>query len=309
MPLLDIERLYSWADNFSKVSPIIEALGVLAIPFVILAFEFRQAKRQQRFEERVIFTQADVRQQQAVREYLSQIMTIHLESDQGEKLRENKELQKLLEANTHALFNELSVREDSRKDSNGDRVFDSEAIAKDRKGQVVEFLSDLSWIKGTEDKKPLVSLSKANLEGANLEGASLDRVNLSTANLFRADLEGAVLFRANLFRADLKEADLKKTNLSRADLKKADLEGADLEGAILEGADLGGAYLNDVKNLSNIQIKLVCDWDQAIYTDATIDKSNLSYKFIPKDKQANQIIIESIRQDNASDPEQPPNCR
>ena len=62
-----IEPLDSWADRanifqfFSKVSPILEALGVLAIPFVILAFEFRQERRQQKFEERVISAQADVR--------------------------------------------------------------------------------------------------------------------------------------------------------------------------------------------------------------------------------------------------------
>ncbi len=84
-----IEPLDSWADRanifqfFSKISPILEALGVLAIPFVIFYFEARQEQRQQQFEERVISAQADVRQQQAVREYLSQVTTIHMESDQG----------------------------------------------------------------------------------------------------------------------------------------------------------------------------------------------------------------------------------
>ena len=152
----------SWADRanifqfFSKVSPILEALGVLAIPFVILAFEFRQERRQQQFEERIISAQADVRQQQAVREYLSQVTTIHLESEQGKNLRENEKLQKLVEANTLALFNELSIREDTRQDS------------KDRKGQVVEFLSGLNWINGLKNKEPLLSLSQANLVEANL---------------------------------------------------------------------------------------------------------------------------------------------
>ena len=272
-----IEPLDGWADRanifqlFSKVSPIIEALGVLAIPFVILAFEFRQERRQQQFEERIISAQADVRQQQAVREYLSQVTTIHLESDQGKKLREDEELQKLLEANTLALFNELSVREDTRQDSNRDLEFDREAIAQDRKGQVVEFLSGLNWINGSEDQEPLLSLSKANLEEADLR----------RANLFGANLRGASLEGANLV-------------------------GANLVGAYLRGANLVGAYLFGVRNLSNIQIKLTCNWEQAIYTDAELDFENRQW--IAKDKQANQQKIESIRQDKASDPQEPPNC-
>lgn len=183
-----IDLLARWADRanifqlFSKISPIIEALGVLAIPFVILAFEVRQERRQQQFESRVISAQADVRQQQAVREYLSQVTTIHLESDQGKKLREDGELQKLLEANTLALFNELSVREDTRQDADNDGTLDREAISQDRKGQVVEFLSGLNWINGSEDKEPLLSLSKANLIGADLGIANLSSYSLSTIN-------------------------------------------------------------------------------------------------------------------------------
>ncbi|MEO1670472.1 MAG: pentapeptide repeat-containing protein, partial [Cyanobacteria bacterium J06631_2] len=194
-----IEPLDGWADRanifqfFSKISPIIEAFGVLAIPFVILAFEVRQEIRQQGFEERIITAQANVRQQQAVREYLSQVTTIHLESDQGKKLREDEELQQLLEANTLALFNELSVREDTRQDSNSDREFDREAIAQDRKGQVVEFLSGLGWINGSEDKEPLLSLSKADLRVADLRGADLRGANLFVADLFGANLRGADL--------------------------------------------------------------------------------------------------------------------
>ena len=357
-----IEPLDSWADRanifqfFSKISPILEALGVLAIPFVILAFEFRQERRQQQFEERIISAQADVRQQQAVREYLSQVTTIHLESDQGKKLREDEELQKLLEANTLALFNELSVREDTRQDSNSDTEFDREAIAQDRKGQVVEFLSGLSWINGAEDQEPLLSLSKANLVEADLveadlEGANLVEADLEKANLFRADLAGADLFRAdlagadleranlveadleranlveadleraNLFQADLRgadlfRADLRGDNLFRADLFRADLAGADLagadlfradlRGADLAGADLAGADLVGVRNLSNIQIKSACNWEQAVYTDAEFDREN--WQWIVKDKQANQQRIESIREDKASDLQEPPVC-
>ena len=78
----------------------------------------------------------------------------------------------MVEANTLALFNELSVREDTRQDS------------KDRKGQVVEFLSGLNWINGLKNKEPLLSLSQANLAEANLYRANLIGANLAEANLY-----------------------------------------------------------------------------------------------------------------------------
>ena len=240
-----IEPLDRWSDRanifqfFSKLSPIIEAIGVLAIPFVILIFEFRQENRQQQFEERVISAQADVRQQQAVREYLSQVTTIHLESDQGEKLRGDEELQKLLAANTLALFNELSLREDSRKDANDDTELDLEALKSDRKGQVIEFLSGLGWINGLEEKKPLLSLSGVDLSNSNLERANLWEADLSNSNLERANLWEADLSNSNLEGANL----LGAVSLNRAYLSHANLEGVNLEGANLEGVELFGANL------------------------------------------------------------------
>ena len=339
-----IEPADRWADRanifqfFSKISPILEALGVLAIPFVILAFEFRQERRQQQFEERIISAQADVRQQQAVREYLSQVTTIHLETDQGKKLREDEELQKLLEANTLALFNELSVREDTRQDSDDDEKFNLKAWERDRKGQVVEFLFGLSWInnsKDSENKEPLVSLSKADLSGANLSKADLSEANLSEANLSEANLSEAELSEAelslaNLSLANLSEADLSLANLSRAKLSEAKLSeaklfGADLSGANLSRADLSGANLsradlsgaklseanlqdanlNNVKNLDNFQIKLTCNWEQARYADV---KSSSDFQSLLLTRQANTQRIKAIKQDKASDPKEPPKC-
>ena len=110
-----IEPLDRWSDRanifqfFSKISPMLEAIGVLLIPFVILVFEINRANREQQFEERVIERQADVRHQQAVREYLSQVTTIHLETDQGKILKENDELKKLLTASTKAVLDELEA--------------------------------------------------------------------------------------------------------------------------------------------------------------------------------------------------------
>lgn len=341
-----IEPLDGWADRanifqfFSKISPILEAFGVLAIPFVILAFEVRQERRQQQFEEKIISAQADVRQQQAVREYLSQVTTIYLESDQGKKLREDEELRKLLEANTLALFDELSLREDISIDSDWNREFEEHVYgiwSKDRKGLVVRFLSSLSWINALDNEESLVSLSqvdltdaslgKTNFEQSNLVRAYLNRSFLAMANLKGADLreahlEKTTLVGANLKEANLKEADLKEARLIAANLEKANLEkanfysadlkganfyGADLKGVNFYGADLKQAILYNVKNLSNAQIKLACNWDKAIYTESKWSlKETLSLSI--KDPRANQEKIKSIRQDKASDPQEPPEC-
>jgi len=110
------------------------------------------------------------------------------------------------------------------------------------------------------------------LNGANLEGARLDRAYLNGANLFEA-------------------------NLNRANLNRANLNGANLDGAYLFGA----TYTND-------RIKSACNWEKAIYTEATWTKDLDAW--IPYDVPgANDNKIEEIRNDTASDPQQPPNCR
>ena len=273
-----IEPLDYWSDRanifnfFSKLSPIIEAIGVLLIPVAIFYFENLREERQLRFEENLIAAQNQVRHQQAVRDYLSQITAIYLETDQGKNIKEeNGEVIELLEATTLALFNELSVNEGSAKKT-------EEVIEQDRKGQVVEFLSGLGWINSSKKEDPFLSLQKANLSlanlvgarlfdanleganlegarlfganlfGANLEGANLLGAHLLGANLFGANLEGAnlkgaYLFVANLVGANLVGANLEGAALLRANLLGANLEGANLEGANLEGANLEGAYL------------------------------------------------------------------
>ena len=231
-----IEPLDYWSDRanifnfFSKLSPIIQAIGVLAIPFVIYY-------QQQKFEQNLISAQTQVRHQQAVRDYLSQITTIHLETDQGKKIEEgNGEIVELLEATTLALFNELSVNEGSPKKR-------EEVIEQDRKGQVVEFLSGLNWINSSKEEDPLLSLQKANLSLANLVGANLVGANLRSANLKGANLVGANLVGAYLRSANLRSANLVGANLEGAYLKGAYLEGANLRSAYLVGAYLVGAYL------------------------------------------------------------------
>ena len=143
------------------------------------------------------------------------------------------------------------------------------------------------------------NLSGANLAGAYLTGANLSGANLSGANLILANLSGAYLGRATLSETDLSQADL-----IQADLLEANLSGTDFSRANLSGADLSGANLSNAKNLSNVQIKLACNWKEATYVDSKI----VDNKWVPKDKQANQERIKEIEQDKDSDPKNPPDC-
>ena len=247
-----IEPLDRWSDRanifnfFSKLSPIIEAIGVLAIPFVIFYFENQREERQLRFEENLISAQTEVRHQQAVRDYLSQVTTIHLETDQGREIKEDEELRTLLQATTLALFNELSVREVSSRELGRDI---EEVIKLDRKGQVVKFLSGLGWINDLNGEEPLLSLQEANLRIADLRDADLRGADLQDANLIGADLRGA-----NFDRAVFRDANLDGANLDGANLNGANLDGADLQDANLIGADLRGANLGRT-NIWNLDLQ------------------------------------------------------
>ena len=72
--------------------------------------------------------------------------TIYLETERGRPLE--GDLLKLLRANTIAVLEELSIREDTQEEEfiSFNRKFNS------RKGQVVTFLSDLNWINSNPNK-------------------------------------------------------------------------------------------------------------------------------------------------------------
>jgi uncharacterized protein YjbI with pentapeptide repeats len=258
-------NLLDKADIFrivEKLSPVLEAAGVIMIPIVIwwMTDAGQKAKEE---------TDKAARAQEAVKTYLNQLSTVFLDGN----LEKDERLRTATRASTLALL----------KDPNLDG---------NRKGQVIEYLTELNLVQsapiGSEQgeiafKKPLISLASsdlneanlneanfrgANLSKANLRGANLSRANLNEANLNEANFRGAYLNRANLSRANLSganlievdlngaslvEADLSGVNLNRAylvraylnraNLSGANLKGADLNGADLRGADLSGAYL------------------------------------------------------------------
>lgn len=122
----------------------------------------------------------------------------------------------------------------------------------ERKGSVIQFLSEAGLINGTY---LVISLRGAYLQEARLQGANLQR-----AHLQRAYLKGAYLIGANLQEAHLQFAHIYVADLQRADLKGAGLRGAllqyaNLQGAHLKGAYLEGANLRDAKGLTQDQIE------------------------------------------------------
>jgi uncharacterized protein YjbI with pentapeptide repeats len=106
-------------------------------------------------------------------------------------------------------------------------------------------------------------LHDAKLIGARLQGALLRQAELQHADFTSANLQGANLQSANLQSANLQGASLWGANLAGAKfgvakLADADLEGANLADADLEGANLAGADLQQVRGLTQDQLKRVC---------------------------------------------------
>lgn len=246
-----IEPSAKWFDNadafriIERISPAIEALGVLAIPLVLFfATQAYQENLQQQEIERL--------QQQAVKDYLSQLSTILLDAEGDLQEPQNERLQVLTTATTLTLLREPNL--------------DSE-----RKGQIIKFLSQMDLVNRevvygplrSEDTVPALSLSQASLSNADLGNADLRFADLSNANLSNASLNNADLSNADLRGADLRGTDLRFADLSGADLHDADLRfasrsfiarrvteayvsvvsGADLRDADLSYASLRGASL------------------------------------------------------------------
>jgi uncharacterized protein YjbI with pentapeptide repeats len=296
-----IEPIAEWFDRaaifkiIEKLSPIIEAVGVLLIPLAVwCSSQLYQVQKDKQ--------EKATRQQEAIKTYLNQLTTTFLDGN----IQQNPNLQKVTRSSTLALL------QDPNMTGNG-------------KGQVITFLSEIGLI--TQEKKetqkpaknpatPILSLSKADLNyatlrdaklfgaklfdaklfGADLRDADLRDADLSYATLRDADLGGAKLFGADLvgaklngvFRlggcfsgcdysyAKLSGADLSFAKLSNADLGGADLVGAKLGGAKLSNADLGGADLTRMRNFSAKQIKSAKNWESATYNDKRLDDPEIS---------------------------------
>jgi len=281
-----IANLLDRSDIFrivEKVSPILEAIGVIAIPFAILFFTLTDSQQKESRERQK-------RAQEAVKTYLNQLTTVYLDGDLKGDTQKSKELRRITRASTLALLNDPDLDKDGA-----------------RKGQIIDYLTDLELVQGRiiqGDKnrkqtskllRPLISLSRANLRGANLFdanliGADLTEANLIGANLFDADLIGADLSRAevtdakfslaNLTGAKFRFANLRDTDLSDADLSSADLSNANLFNTNFHSADLPFIKLYGA-DLSNANLRSAnlrgADLRSANLRGAVLSSANFSY--------------------------------
>jgi uncharacterized protein YjbI with pentapeptide repeats len=283
-----IEPLANWLDQadifriVEKVSPALEAIGVIMIPVVIwwMTDTGQKAKEE---------TDKAARAQEAVKTYLNQLSTVFLDGN----LEKDERLRIVTQASTLALFSDPNLEGT-------------------HKGKVIDYLAELKLIqvemkesaKESKLKTPIISLagadlrdahlSHANLSGINLSGAFLTRTSLNESDLSGANLSGAFLndayaVSANLSGANLSGASFSEivigtdfivysganlidVDLSGADLSSADLGATDLRGANLRGANLGYANLKGA-NLSGVGLVISENTD---LRDADLRYANLA---------------------------------
>lgn len=305
-----------------RSSPIVESVGVILgailIPVAILGITIYVEDAKDR-------RAAQVKTQEAIKSYMAQVIQVFLEGDLKKEGEKNDDLRKAIRSITLVILDGPNLNDDNDEDFVTKFLSFFRSSKKEKKGKraIISFLYNLNLIQGDEDYEnpPIISLKGANLSKADFSKADLSTINLketilNDANLSRAILFGATLKKAELKRASLTEIDFIYTNLTEADLSEGDLsnailyggnfKGANLKGANLKGAYLEGANLDEVKNLTLEQIKLSCNWGKAVYTEASW--SDLHEKWIAKDKKANQVKINEIKNDEASEPKKPPEC-
>jgi uncharacterized protein YjbI with pentapeptide repeats len=288
-----IEPTANWleqADIFriiEKVSPIIEAIGIIAIPMAIWWFSETSQEAQEQQEKAV-------RAQAAVQNYLNQLS----DTLSTGKLESEETLQTIVRASTLTLLDNPDLQPNSDLDEEENR-------RNDRKGQTINYLSETGLIQvkvpeqvqngsqAEEQKEAVISLANANLSGANLidvtlsganlSGANLIDVTLISANLKYADLSNADLSNADLSRASLYGANLVYVNLSDADLSDADLSNANfnfgdaapLDTDFVSGADLSNANFSGAELYGTNLI--AADLSDADLSNADLSNANLRY--------------------------------
>jgi uncharacterized protein YjbI with pentapeptide repeats len=219
-----MEPLADWFERAAifkiveKLSPVLEAVGVIAIPVVIWWFS-QSYQAEKDGQERAM------RQHEAIKTYLNQLTTVLLDGD----VKKNPDLQKVTRASTLALLQDPNLTETGKK-------------------QVIIFLYEIGLISaetGTKARqapqKSLISLSNANLSHIDLRFIDLSGINLHSSNLSFAQ------FNSSLRGATLKNADLRNAVFASVDLRDANLAGANLTGASLRSADLRNADLRNTK--------------------------------------------------------------
>jgi uncharacterized protein YjbI with pentapeptide repeats len=206
-----------------RICTILNAIGVVAIPFAILFFTLADSQQKEAREKQK-------RAQEAIKTYLNQLTTVYLGGDLEGNKPESERLRRITRASILALLND--------PDLDGDH-----------KRQIVEYLTELDLVqaKGPTEKEqpPLIYLSAADFSHANLSRVALRGVYFNAANFSHADLSDADFSFARFLDAKFHKADLKSTNLRGANLSGADLSHTDFSNANLSFAKLSDTVLID----------------------------------------------------------------
>lgn len=274
-----IEPAANWLDNadifriLDRLSPVIEALGVIAGAIIIPIVIWQVGERAQESQEQ---QEKAIRAQTALQNYFNQLSNILATG----KLETDGDLQTIVRASTLALLDSPDLQPDLNLDN-------EKNWRNDRKGQTIEYLVEMDLIQVAEpqqsqsnnqtnvQEESVISLVGANLSGINLSGVYLGGVDLSFANLSFANLNYDVTYLGTPEVADLSNANLNNTNLSNAYLQFANLTNAylresNLTNAYLEDADLIDADLSDA-DLSSTNLSF------ANLSDADLSSANLSF--------------------------------
>lgn len=228
-----------------KLSPVIEAIGIIFIPIALFyAAHIYEQQQEQREIQRL--------QQASLERYLSQLSNILLNVQGDLRSDENQAIRTIANATT------VTLLRDPNLDGN-------------RKGQVVQFLYSLNFIQGRQTE-PVIYLGSADLEGTDLRNASFMGVNLTNANLKLAIFKQTDLSYGEFKGSNLERATLEDANLRNSDLQWADLEGANLRNAVLSEAILDSAKLSNA-NLQNAELGSA-DLKNAILDSADLKGAN-----------------------------------
>jgi uncharacterized protein YjbI with pentapeptide repeats len=219
-------------DNVQPAKTLWDWLSLLIIPLVLAIggywFNHSENSRSQNIADQRAETDQQIAEQrrhdEALQAYLDQIGELLLQDDTLRESKVGNAVRALARARTLALLASwLSERDDDRKRSVLQFLYESELIRKDR--------------------------SVVDLRDANLFGAFLNDINLSAADLSGAWLGDAKLYRANLGEANLRETWLAGAKLGETKLSRADLSGANLSDADLSDAQITGEQLARVESL------------------------------------------------------------
>jgi len=276
-----------------EVILLIMDIWVIVLTVIVIVTILVMARILQRTREQLLVQQEarDHAQEAHQQEWKEQQEMRHQEWKEQQEQRLT-ELEERLVAQMHTLLEEVHTKEaqDSRRIDDLKRHYEAAlsqahmayALAQLPRVEDTPLPGSTGALQEREGKKhqplslPGADLSDRDLSHRYLSHANLQNASLTRSNLFMTDLSGA-----NLAGADLSHTNLSAANLAHADLRDANLEGANLLVADLNDANLSGANLDNIRNLSEEQLRTAImdsnvhlDRNESIESLALSDRGN-----------------------------------